>query len=795
MSNVTTQYKDYGHFSEDKTEFIITRPDTPRPWINYLSNGEYCVLISQTGGGFSFYKDPDKNRITRWSPENYLHDKPGRYLYLRDEESGEYWSATYQPVRKSDHFEAVHGLGYTTIKNTYSGIASEVTCFVPPGTKHEQWLVRISNTTQRPRRLTVYPFIEWLLGSFFPELSMRNISILLNEGHYDKKNRAILATKFPLGNKPWEYSCFMASSLPVKGYDLDYEAFMGRYRDHANPEVVEQGKCRMTDNVRGLNLVGVFESALSLAPGKTKEFSVIIGIEKKGKSVASVIRNARDLKKVQAALDQTKAFWRKEILENVTITTPDKNLDTLTNVWAKYQVYMCNHWGRSATFYHEGHGEFGYRNTAQDAFGMLTINARYARQRLLKLAQHQKASGQCMAGWSEEVGPSLGRPTSDFPAWLPFLINDYAKESGDFDLLNQQVPYFDGGSATLYEHGLQGMRFLQDHEKGEHGLPLMGTQDWNDALDRVGIGGKGESVMLAMQVCWGLKNLEEIAAFLGDDRVVKECRQRYESMKQTINQTAWDGNWYLMAYDDEMRPLGTRNDKENQVYLNTQSFAIMAGIPDAERLKKVLATVKKRFADPYGPPLFVPYYGTYHANIGRITAFAPGTKENAAIFCHAGTFMAYAYLTLGMADEACDIFNRISPIRAVGNMEIYRSEPYVFPEYITGPGNVRYGEGAFTWLTGTCNWFLVAVTQQLLGVKPEYAGLRINPCLPTGWKKAHVDRIFRGTRYSIDIVLGQENRIYVNGQPIEGNLVKMDGHKNAMQVKAVLSGPAGFHPA
>ncbi len=715
-----------------------------------------------------------------------MHDKPGRYLYIKDMDTGEYWSATHQPIKRSDKYEAIHGLGYTKISTTYMNISSEITYFVPINENCELWFIKIKNDSKKRRNLKVFPFIEWLLGDWFSELEIRNISILYNEGHWDKKNQAITATKFPFGNVPWEYNCFAATSLDVVGFDVDFEKFIGRYRSYENPQVLEKGSCNNSDNVRGMNLVGVLESEIILDQGEDIEFSVIIGINKKDKSYNKIIQRSRNLKEVKQLLKQTKEYWQKAILDNIKISTPDTDLDSLVNVWSKYQIYMCNHWGRSATFYHEGNGDFGYRNTAQDAFGILSLNADFTRERMLKLAYHQRATGQCMAGWSNVTGPSLNRPASDFPAWLPFLINDYVKETGNFDILRQDVPYFDKGSSSLYDHGLQAMRFLQDIDKGEHGLPLMGTQDWNDALDRVGIKGRGESVMLAMQVCWGLKNLKEIAEYLGDEKVVAECNDRYEAMKKTINETAWDGNWYLMAYDDEMNPLGTKKNKECQVYLNTQSFAIISGIVEKGKLEKILSTVKVLFADPYGPPLFVPYYSNYNENIGRITAFAPGTKENAAIFCHAAIFMAYAYLSINMPDEAYDIINKISPLRSVGNMELFKTEPYIFPEYITGPGNTRYGEGAFTWLTGTCDWFFVAVTQLMLGVKPEYNGLRISPCLPKKWKKAKIERNFRGNKYLIEINRGKEDKVIVNNQLISNSIINEQGLGKSIQVKVVL---------
>ncbi len=767
-------YKKYGNFSSDGTEFITTDPNTPRPWINYLSNGRYCLLISQGAGGFSFYLDPAVHRLTRWAPANYLNDTPGRFLYLKDAESGRFWSAGFQPIKKYDTYECRHGLGYTKIKSAYDGIETEITYFVPMDKEIEVWLVKLKNLSNRTRRIKVFPFVEWFLSDWEAELKLRNLTVLMCDGKYDRKLKAILATKFPWGNVAWPYYGFMGTGLKVQGFDIDLENFIGRYRDYQNPVVVEKGRCTNSE-VRGNNMVGVLESTVVLRKKEEKEFSVVVGIYGSRAKISEALKY-RDIGKAKSGFEKTRRYWRDAILNNLTVKTPDRDFDRQVNIWIKYQIYMNNHWGRAVSYYHEGWGEFGYRNTAQDAWAMTAMNAPYARENLIKLAECQRRNGQPLPGWSLAKGTSPGRPASDFPIWLPMLLIKYVKETGDIAILKKKIKFYDGGSATLYEHAKRATQFLMDIAKSRRGLPLMGTQDWNDALDRTGIGGKGESVWLGMGLCVALTNMKELATYLKDRKTVDECTRRYEKMKAIINKYAWDGNWYCYAFNDYGEPIGSHKNKEDKVQVNAQSWAILAGLPDDKQLKKILKVVDNYLATPYGPVLFRPYYTKYNGRIGRITAFAPGTKENAAIFCHGGAFKTVADLKIGRAQKAYETFKQTLPCSDNKDIEIYKTEPYIYPEYVIGPGNHRYGEGAFTWLTGSADWMFVAATDWMLGIRPEFEGLLIDPCIPKRWKRCEVTKRFRGATYHITIENPRRRskgikEILVDGRKLNGCLI------------------------
>lgn len=776
LQKLGRSFEKYGSFSESGDEFVITRPDTPRPWINYLTNGKFCVLLSQCGGGFSFLKDSSVNRLTRWQSQNYMSDTPGFFLYLRDEKSGSYWNANHRPVGRSDSFECRHGLGYSVLTSSQDKIATKMTYFVPSnGDGVLVWRIAVTNQDKTERRLKAYDAVEWMLGDWAAELGIRNIAALMNRGAYLKNKEMILVQKMPWGNKPWPHVGFMVASRPVTGFDLDYENFMGRYGDWSAPESVVNGRCRQDAEVTGVPMVGVMEHSLVLAPGETASWDVVVGIADNAAAASTLATRYKSASRSTAALAETRAFWQHAIRDNIEVETPEADVNLATNVWLKYQVYMNNYWGRSCTYYHEGFGEFGYRNTAQDAWAMVPLDPDYARARLIKLLTHQRKSGQPLPGWSEVSGPTTHRPPSDFPMWLPLLLDGYLRETGDMAFLKKKLPFFDGGSATVYDHVRRAIRFLQDVAKSRRGLPLMGTQDWNDAFDRAGIGGKGESVWLGMGLCVALGLMEKIALRCGDKATARDSRRRYEQMSAVINRYAWDGQWYTYGFNDKGQPLGSRKTKEGSVQLNAQTWAIIAGLPDEKKLKSMLAVIDGRLTTEHGPALFDPPYTKYDGSIGRITAFAPGTKENAALFCHGGAFKIYADLLIGRSQEAHDTLRTLLPM-GEKDIELFKTEPYVLPEYLIGRLNPRFGEGAFSWLTGSADWLLLSITERMLGVRPEFDGLAIEPVLPPSWKKCRVRRRFRGVLYDITILnpsgrSGGRYRLVVDGEPLEGNVV------------------------
>lgn len=752
MSTASASNK-YGRFLDDGA-FEILRPETPRPWVNFLSNGRYGAIVSQTGGGYAWHRVPGKDHLLRWHPAAYLDDRPGRYLYLRDAATGRFWSATHAPCGRSDAFRCVHRPGRTTIEAACEGVAASVTYAVPPADDVEVWLVSLAS--DRPREIEVYPFAEFLVGDYFFELSTRNIAILYNEAFAEPAEARVVARKFPVGDKPAAASVFMTTTLAVDAAECDLERFLGRYGSYERPGAVASGALPGSPRARGMNMCGAFRARLRLEPGRPVEFAVVLGPAADLEAARAAAASWRDLGRARRAVEAAAKSWDAAVAgAGPRIETPERTLDRFANGFLKFQVWQCNHWGRSATYYHEGHGEFGYRNTAQDAFGILSTDPAYAIERLVMLAKHQRPNGECMPGWTADE-PSTGRPTSDFPMWLPFLLDAVVRETGDLSLLKREVPFFDekfpgrwGDPAPLYDHAVRAMRFLMDRASGVHGIPLMGTQDWNDAFDRCGFGGKGESVMLAMGLLWGLEQTARMAEMAGDPGTAADCRARAKTIDAQVNEVAWDGDRYVRAYDDSGRAIGCRAD--GRVFIETQSWAVISGCARGERRDAVIRHLEKTLWTEYGQALFVPPYTELDRAIGRITAFAEGTKENAAVFTHMGMFAALAQYEAGRPDAAWRSIRAFLPYEANKDPEVFLTEPYVLPEYTIGPGNPRFGEGAFTWLTGSSDWLLWLLHERLLGVRPLVEGLRIRPALPSAWDRARLRRPFRGATYEIEI--------------------------------------------
>lgn len=803
---------EYGHFSDDGLEYIVTNPVTPRPWINYLTNEKYCAIISQCAGGYSFYKDCRTNRLTRWSPENWHFDRPGKYIYAR--EKGKAWSLSYQPIRsKPTSFRCRHGLGYTTIEAVNNGIASSVSYFVPEHDECEVWIASVTNNTKKTKTVELFPYVEFLIGDYHEELRYRNIMHLYTRAWFDKAHAAVFAKKTAawegMNIQPFDTLVFFGSSLPVKGCCTQKDAFLGRYNNEEKPIAVVDGKFENFPLCSGEDAVGAFKHSVVLKPGQTKEFTVVLG-QTAGVSQAShMLTKYRDVKKAKQELENTKKIWLQRITGNIEVQTPDKDFNVLYNIWVKYQVYICNFWSRSPSYYHEGSGGRGYRDSAQDSEALVSINSQLTRQKMLKIASLIRRDGTSAPGWSDTKGPYKFRPNKDHQVWLTMTVSAYIKETGDKEILNEYVPFlkdawikgwdtdpnFKGGAqtdgeGTLLEHLEANLKFCFN-DVGEKGFPRIGHADWNDAIDAAGIKHRGESVWLAQALVRSLKALADIFELIGQEDKKQEYLQMVKTMDERLNTIAWDGQWYARGYDDTGLVYGSKQDKEGKIFLNTQAWAILAGVARDERLKQVVASVDKYLNGAHGLALFYPAYSSWVKRLGRISMFSEGTKENAAVFCHAATFMAVAYAVAGYGDKAYEAARKIMP-NAQKNMDLYKTEPYVFAEYLVGPENpYRYGEGAFTWITGSSGWNLMLATEWILGARRDFQGLRIDPCIPKKWKKCSIRRPFRGDVYEIEILNpdGKEKgikQLFVDGEEVCGNLVKpfLDGKTH--KVKAIL---------
>jgi cellobiose phosphorylase len=811
----------YGHFSQDGTEFVITTPVTPRPWINYLTNARYCAIISQCAGGYSFYRDCRTDRITRWLPEGWHFDRPGRYLYIKEAPSSKLqapslkvWSATYQPLRvKPDFYEARHGLGYTTITSRYFGIQSKITYFVPENDDCEVWIISVKNQTKNTRRLELYPYIEWLIGDYQQELRYRNIMNLYNRVWFERRHQAIFAKKTAfwqdMGILPYKYIDFFASSLKVDKYATRKNVFLGKYNTEEEPQMILTGRMKNVPFCSGEDGIAVFKHNLNLKPGEEKEFTIVLGQIEGLAQVAKTIRKYRKVKEAKKELEKTKAIWRKRILDNIIVKTPDKDLNLMANIWLKYQVYICNFWSRSPSYYHEGSGGRGYRDSCQDSEAIVSINPVFTRERITKIASLIRKDGTSCPGWSETQGPHSFRPNRDHQIWLTSTVYAYVKETGDKSILKASLPYlkdkwlkgwfidphFKGparadGKGTLFEHLEKNLNFTFN-DVGDKGLPLIGHADWNDAIDAAGIKLKGQSTWLAEALVRSLKMLAELAIYIGKEKKAKELLEKAEIMTQRINQVAWDGAWYVRGFTDDGTIYGSKKNREGKIYVNTQAWALLSGVATGERQKKIIASAKKYLNGPHGLALFAPAYSQYEPKLGRISMFSEGTKENAAVFCHAATFMIVGLLEAGEGNFAYNSIAKIMPNKQK-DYDLYKTEPYVYAEYLVGPQHpYLYGEGAFTWVTGCSGWSFMAITEWLLGARRDFAGLRIDPCVPGAWKKFSLRRPFRGAIYDIEVenpkgVQKGIKEVFVDGIRIAGNLIKPHKDGKIHKIKVIM---------
>ncbi|MDD3374280.1 MAG: hypothetical protein PHY73_00970 [Candidatus Omnitrophica bacterium] len=803
----------YGHFSKDNLEYIVTAPETPYPWINYLTNETYCSIISQCAGGYSFYRDCRTNRVTRWHPEDYHLDRPGKYIFVREDKKA--YSLTYQPLRaKPSYYACHHGLGYTSIDAVNRGLKSNVTYFVPEKDHCEVWIATLTNQTKKTKNLEVFPYVEFLIGDYHEELRYRNIMNLYNRVWFDKKEKAIFAKKTAqwqgMNIQPFSSQIFFASSLNVVSVCTQKEAFLGRYNNEEKPDaVLKENGFKDFPVCSGEDGIGSFKHVISLKPGETKEFTIVLGQTEKMSDIKRILKNYKKVSYAKAQLKKTKKIWQDRIIDNIEIKTPDKDFDTMANVWLKYQTYICNLWSRSPSFFHEGSGGRGYRDSCQDSEAIVSINSELAKNKIFKIASLIRRDGTSAPGWSETDGPHKFLPNKDHQIWLTTTVCAYVKETGDKAILSTKLPYLkdrwikgwkidtswkggakQDGEGTLLEHLEANLTFCFN-DVGVKGFPKIGHADWNDAIDAAGIKHKGESVWLAQALVRSLRILAELCDFIGDQNKKNKYLKMADVMDARVNEKGWDGQWYVRGFDDNGQVYGTKKDKEGKIFLNAQSWAVLSGIAKKDRLKKVLDSVDKHLNGPHGLALFAPAYSFWVKRLGRISMFSEGTKENAAVFCHAATFMAVAYAMSGCGDKAYEAIKKIMPNKQE-DMELYRTEPYVFAEYLVGPQNpYRYGEGAFTWITGTAGWNFMAATEWILGVRRDFNGLRIDPSIPCSWKKCFVRRPFRGSIYEIEIqnLNGKQSgvkQITVDGKEIEGNILPVFADKKTHKVIVTL---------
>lgn len=787
----------YGHFSEDGTEYIITRPDTPRPWANYLTNGKYCAICSQTGGGHSFYETSGYNRITREYPQTVvLQDRPGRYVYLRDADTGEFWSANWQPTRGDmSGFEARHGIGYTTVRYSSRDIDSCITYYVPPRDDVEVWMVLLRNASDKQRRIQAFPYVKWDLANYAFNAIEANFSLLFNEASVED-DIIFVTTRFwnitqgGIGNPNarWDKWAFMSSSERVDAFDCFDEEFMGVYRGLDSPRAIEEGRLTNSQG-NGRDIMAAFQHNLVLEPGEEKRFIVLVGAVFRKEDAEALQRRYHSWSEAERGLEETSSYW-DYYLERTRAKTPSREFDLSFNVWNKYQAWITSRWSRMDSYYLGGGSIIGFRDSWQDMLAILPNDIEWARQRVIYLLEHQFPDGSTLHNWDPLTNIGVKTGHSDDPMWLVLGVIEYIKESGDMVFLDEAVRYYDSGAETVRQHVLRALDYTLAH-MSDRDIPLIMAADWNDGLDHVGRQGRGESTMVAAHLAWMLREVASLLWFVGSDTLAEKYIELRDKLIRSINQHLWDGDWYIRGTRDDGEAFGSSRNIEGRIYLNAQSWMVLAGAAPRNRAIRCMDAVHKHLNTPYGPALFLPAYHEPDPKLGIISRFAPGTKENGTVFCHPTCWAIMAECILGRGEQAYEYWREVSFIHRGEDPELFKTEPYVYSEYIHGPDSSYYGQGEFSWMTGTAAWMWKVSLDWILGVRAEIRGLLIDPCIPAEWDGYRVTRRFRRATYEIEVenpdhVTHEVREILVDGKRHESYLLPLFPHGETHHVRVVM---------
>jgi len=779
----------YGYFDDKNREFVITRPDTPTPWINYLGCDEYCALESNTAGGYSFHRDPKDRRITRFRYNNVPVDRPGRYIYLRDQSSQDYWSATWQPVLKDKgyKYECRHGMGYTVIKSKYSGISTEAAYFVPIGETCEFWALKVANDSKRSRDLKLLTYLEFCL--WHAEMDMTdfqytlNIASAVNEGNliFHQTGYAPKSGRYGLA--------YFGCNKKISGYDCDRETFIGPYRSESNPLAVEKG--RSFDSIAsGGNPIASVSVNIKLKPGESKDIIFMLGVAQTKEEAVEIYETYLDQETVYGKLDELKSYWGK-YLGHYQAETPDKDVDSMVNIWNQYQCRTTFNWSRFASYYEAGIGRgMGFRDSNQDTLGVVHAVPDRVKTRIMELASNQFKNGSSYHKFFPLTRTGEKGGYSDDPLWLVMATAAYIKEAGDIAFLNEKVKFVDGDPAAMYEHLKRAIDFVLS-EKGPNGFVLMRFADWNDCLNLGSDNEVAETTWVPEFLYLAIQEFLTIANFTEEHAGDYEKYSKIaEEIKDNFNSKAWDGKWYIRGIDKYGSAVGSAKCKEGGIIdLLPQAWAVMSGIAEKSRAVLCMDMVKKYLDTKYGIMLMTPPYAEFDEKLGAVTTFAPGLKENGGIFCHSNPWAMIAETILGRGEEAFKYYKTILPSTKNEIADTHLTECYVYSQFITGKDNPNFGRARNSWLTGSAAWNLVAITQYILGIRPDYNGLVIDPCIPKKWKGFRVKRIFRGSTYDIHVTNPQKvskgvKDLRVDGMRLEGNVVPVftDGKVHKVEV-------------
>lgn len=807
----------FGYFDDQNREYVITNPQTPWPWINYLGNEDFFSLISNTAGGYSFYKDAKFRRLTRYRYNNVPMDNGGRYFYIKDEDTT--WSPGWKPCKTPlDSYECRHGMNYTSIQGEKHGVTAKVLFFVPLKTWAEVQKLTLTNNTSSVKKLKLFSFTEWCLWNAAAD--MENFQRNFSTGEVEIEGSVIYhKTEY---KERRDHYAYYSVNTPIKGFDTDRETFIGLYNGFDEPQVVADGNPTNTV-AHGWSPIASHGIEVELQPGESKDFVFVLGyvenaedekwesknVINKTKAKATIAR-FDTAEKVDVAFDQLRAYW-DNLLSVYTIQSGDDKLDRMVNIWNQYQCMITFCFSRSASYFESGIGRgMGFRDSNQDLIGFVHQIPERARERIIDIASTQFQDGGCYHQYqplTKKGNNDIGGGFNDDPMWLILGTISYIKESGDFTILDEMVPFDNDRrvARSLFDH----LTVSFDHvvnNLGPHGLPLIGRADWNDCLnlncfsndpnesfqttENKTEGTKAESLMIAgLFVVYG-RDYVTLCNKLGKTTEASRAQSHIDAMISAVKQHGWDGEWFIRAYDYYGKKIGSKENEEGKIFIESNGWCTMAGIGLEEGMcVKALDSVKQRLDTKYGIVLNNPAFTKYYIEYGEISSYPAGYKENAGIFCHNNPWIMIGETLIGRGEQAWEYYKKICPSYLEDISELHKTEPYVYAQMVAGKDSFKPGEAKNSWLTGTASWNFYAITQFILGIRPDYDGLIVDPCIPSDWKEFMITRKFRGATYRIEIQNpnGKSKgvkEVVVDGKPQSSNLIPLfgDGLEHAVKV-------------
>ena len=785
---------------------MIDRPDIPVSWTNYLGVKDMCTVISHNAGGYSFYKSTEDHRITRFRPNGVPLDRPGHYVYVRDDETGEYWSISWQPVAKDftkAKYVVRHGLSYSKFKVDYQGIQAEQTLFVPIDDDVELWDVILKNNSDKPRKLSVFTYVEF--SYHHVEIDNQNFQMSLYASGSNYKDGII---EYDFFYEPWTFHYFTSNVTP-DSYDCVRDTFIGNYRTETNPIGVENGELTNSTKLGG-NHCGSLHKSIILQPGEENRMIFMLGVGSRKEAGYQMKEKYSDLNVVDNAFSELRNFW-DEKLSKLQVKTPHEGLNTMINIWTLYQAEITVIWSRFGSFVEVGgRVGLGYRDTSQDVMGVVHSNPTKTKQRIVELLKGHTSMGYGLHLFDpsvfepeEDKLPGVNLPTvtpsksvkdivhgmedvcADDAIWLVASVCEWVVENGKLEFFDEVIPYADKGEDTVYNHLKKILDFSANYV-GQTGICQGLRADWNDCLN---LGG-GESSMVSFMHFWAIEIFIQSAKALGRMDDVKKYEAMAVQVKESCENVLWDGEWYIRGFTKKGEKIGTDETKEGKIYLNAQTWAVLSGVASKERAISSMNAVDERLFSKYGLHLLSPAYSTPNDDIGYVTRVYKGIKENGSIFSHPNPWAIIAACKLGRGNQAMKYYDAILPYNQNDMIETRESEPYSYCQFIVGKDHQDFGRARHPWLTGTATWFYTAVTKEILGIKPTYNGLKIDPCIPADWDGFEVTRKWMGATYNIKVSNPKHiekgvKSIKLNGNNLANNIVPIqkNGTDNTILVE------------